>query len=380
MSSTDDSRILALEDQVRSLSDELIQCQADKDFVWSLWKRLQVEHPDLTQAVSLVIERERHKGEMKDRKVLEILQAKDFKIQDLEMRVSEKQQEVNKLLQRRPAIDPQASLMKSELQNLRQQLLDKNTQLQELKTECGRKEEEEAQQAARALEEEEEEKGGLTSRCVALRADLEENHKQAKQHRDQREASQARVKELEEEVHNTQQEVSKIQIRNSTLASCISIKEQELATKEDQLHKLRCELAEVQTSYKRSTEHAEAQRQLIKELEGLNVDTKRILRNQEEAHAVDNTSCQKLYSELSQCYQSLMSSEAELRKSHQELSSQLAQKEKQILQLQAQLQQKQQQQQQEKQQESPKQQQKTTLCFSYNRQTNLKYNGTSTYE
>lgn len=31
--------------------------QADKEFVWSLWKQLQVANPDLTQAVSLVVER-----------------------------------------------------------------------------------------------------------------------------------------------------------------------------------------------------------------------------------------------------------------------------------------------------------------------------------
>lgn len=31
--------------------------KADKEFVWSLWKRLQVTNPDLTQAVSLVVER-----------------------------------------------------------------------------------------------------------------------------------------------------------------------------------------------------------------------------------------------------------------------------------------------------------------------------------
>ena len=31
--------------------------QADKDFVWSLWKRLQVSNPDVTEAISLVIQR-----------------------------------------------------------------------------------------------------------------------------------------------------------------------------------------------------------------------------------------------------------------------------------------------------------------------------------
>lgn len=31
--------------------------KADKEFVWSLWKRLQVANPDVTQAISLVVER-----------------------------------------------------------------------------------------------------------------------------------------------------------------------------------------------------------------------------------------------------------------------------------------------------------------------------------
>ncbi|KAF4090819.1 hypothetical protein AMELA_G00056150 [Ameiurus melas] len=76
MSSSERRRELLLQEEVRSLSQELAQCQADKEFVWSLWKRLQAANPDLTQAVSLVVEREKQKAEAKDRKVLEILQAK----------------------------------------------------------------------------------------------------------------------------------------------------------------------------------------------------------------------------------------------------------------------------------------------------------------
>lgn len=62
--------------------------------------------------------------------------------------------------------------------------------IQEMKTECGRKGEEE-RQVVQALEEEKE---GLTSRCAALRADLEEKERQANSQRDQRDAAQARVK------------------------------------------------------------------------------------------------------------------------------------------------------------------------------------------
>ena len=35
----------------------LILHQVDKEFVWSLWKKLQVASPDVTEAVALVVER-----------------------------------------------------------------------------------------------------------------------------------------------------------------------------------------------------------------------------------------------------------------------------------------------------------------------------------
>lgn len=59
-----------------------------------------------------------------------------------------------------------------------------------MKTEHKRKGEEE-QQVVHALEEE---RKGLTSRCAALRADLEEKERQANSQRDRRDAAQARVK------------------------------------------------------------------------------------------------------------------------------------------------------------------------------------------
>ena len=38
------------------LQEEIAQCKADKDFVWSLWKRLQAANPDVTQAISITIQ------------------------------------------------------------------------------------------------------------------------------------------------------------------------------------------------------------------------------------------------------------------------------------------------------------------------------------
>ena len=35
----------------------ILELQADKDFVWNLWKRLQADKPDMTSVVSMVVAR-----------------------------------------------------------------------------------------------------------------------------------------------------------------------------------------------------------------------------------------------------------------------------------------------------------------------------------
>ncbi|XP_053477445.1 centlein [Ictalurus furcatus] len=130
MSSSERQRELLLQEEVRSLSQELAQCQADKEFVWSLWKRLQAANPDLTQAVSLVVEREKQKAEAKDRKVLEILQVKDYKIQELEKEVTSQRQEVSGLLQQHRVGEDERHTMKKELVELQHTLSDTTRRLQ----------------------------------------------------------------------------------------------------------------------------------------------------------------------------------------------------------------------------------------------------------
>lgn len=55
--------------RIKHLEDELRNTQADKDFVWSLWRQLQVSNPDLTGAIACAIQREKDKAEQKDKKV-----------------------------------------------------------------------------------------------------------------------------------------------------------------------------------------------------------------------------------------------------------------------------------------------------------------------
>lgn len=63
----------------------------------------------------------------------------------------------------------------------------------------------------------------------------------------------------------------------------------------------RHDYAEAQTIYRQSARHAAEQSQLIKQLEGLNLDTQKVLRNQEEAHTADTSSYQRVLAHLYTC-------------------------------------------------------------------------------
>ncbi|MBN3303825.1 CNTLN protein, partial [Amia calva] len=308
--------------------------QADKEFVWSLWKRLQVANPDLTQAVSLVVERKNGQPEAKDRKVLEILHIKDSKIQELEQRVTGQQQEINNLLQRKISVDEEKGLMKKELTALRQKVEDKSQELKDFKERTKKKE----QEQRRVVRDLEEGKEGLDARCSDLLSDLEKLQKQAAQWRQEKSGIDSKVKVLEDDIKAARQQVEEMHNKCNDLAAQLGSREAELCQREADVTKLRqTELQEMRCLYQQSTEHAAQQAELIQQLETLHLDAQKVLRNQEDAHTHETISYQKLYNELSMCYEALKSSETQLRQSHVSLTTQLHQKEQQISQLQARL-------------------------------------------
>nr|XP_032657673.1 centlein isoform X3 [Chelonoidis abingdonii] len=329
------SRVLELEEELRNLAEELSQCQADKEFVWSLWKRLQVANPDLTQAISLVVEREKQKAEVKDRKVLEILQVKDSKIQALEQRASGQQQEINNLVQRKIAVDEENALLKNEFSNLQQKLTDKSQELKDTK-ECAQKKEEQNRLVIKNLEEENER---LNTRCADLLNDLEKLRKQEAQWRIEKSGIDAKIKNLETDLTEARKQMEDLTTKCSDLSSQVVVKQTELAQKDCDMARVRKELQELQNLYKQNTEHTAQQAELIQQLQALNMDTQKVLRNQEDAHTAETISYQKLYNELTICFETRKASEIQLQQSHASLQGQLLEKEQKIKWLEEQLQQ-----------------------------------------
>ncbi|XP_032070226.1 centlein isoform X2 [Thamnophis elegans] len=326
------SRIVVLEEEVRSLTEQLNQCQVDKEFVWSLWKRLQVANPDVTQAISLVVEREKQKAELKDRKVLEILQVKDKKIQTLEQRTSGQQEEINNLVQRKIAVDEENVALKNELCILQ------NSQdvMQELKDtkECAQRKDEQSRLVIKNLEKENE---GLSTRYADLLNDLEKLKKQNSQWRIEKSGIDAKIKNLELALREARGQVEVLHNRCDDLASQLVIKQTELTQKDLDVARAKKELQELQNLYKQNTEHAAQQAELIQQLQALNTDTQKVLRTQEDAHTAETISYQKLYNELTICFEKLKASEVQLRQNQVPLQDKLFEKEQHIIQLEKQL-------------------------------------------
>ncbi|XP_033029605.1 centlein isoform X2 [Lacerta agilis] len=289
----------------------------------------------MTQAVSMVVEREKQKAELKDRKVLEILQVKDDKIQTLEQRTCGQQEEINNLVQRKIAVDEENAVLRSELCIFQQKCKDKIQELKDTK-ECALRKEEQSRLVIKNLEEENE---GLSTRYADLLNDLEKLRKREAQWRIEKSGIEAKIKNLEADLTEASGQMENLHSKCNDLASQLGVKQTELTQKDLDVARTRKELQELQNLYKQNTEHAAQQAELIQQLQALNMDTQKVLRTQEDAHTAETVSYQKLYNELTICFEKLKTSELELRQSQASLQNQLLEKERHISQLEEQLQQ-----------------------------------------
>nr|KAF6483772.1 centlein [Rousettus aegyptiacus] len=317
------TRTQLLEEELSALKEELALCQADKEFVWSLWKRLQATNPDITQAVSLVVEREKQKSEAKDRKVLEILQVKDAEIQELEQRASGLKQDINDIIQRKIAVDEENAFLRKEFSDLQKKFNDKRQEVKVTK-ECVHNKEEQNRLVIKNLEEENEK---LSTRCADLLNDLEKLRKQEAQWRKEKYSIDAKVKAFEDNLIQARKEIEVSQSKYNALSLQLNNKQTELIQKDMDITLVRQELQELQNLYKQNSAHTAQQAELIQQLQVLNMDTQKVLRNQEDVHTAESISYQKLYNELHICFETTKSSEAMLRQSVVGLQDQLFQKE-----------------------------------------------------
>ncbi|XP_038189606.1 centlein isoform X3 [Arvicola amphibius] len=323
------TRMQLLEEELSSLKEELALCQADKEFVWSLWKRLQAANPDLTQTIRLVVEREKQKSEVKDRKVLEILQVKDVKIQELEQTESELRQEINDLVKWKTMVDEENTFLRKEFSDLQKKCKDKSQELKDTK-EFVQNKEEQSRLFIKNLEEENEK---LRTRCTDLLNDLEKLRNQEAHWRKEKHSADAKVKAFEDNLVEAKKEIELSRSKYNALSLQLNNKQTELLQKDMDITLVRKELQELQNLYKQNSAHTAQQAELIQQLQVLNMDTQKVLKNQEDVHTAESISYQKLYNELHICFETTKSNEAVLRQTVVDLQDQLFQKEQENIKL-----------------------------------------------
>ncbi|XP_010217531.1 PREDICTED: centlein [Tinamus guttatus] len=322
------------ERMVRHAGHDVRQEQADKEFVWSLWKRLQVSNPDITQAVSLIVEREKQKAEVKDRRVLEILQVKDSQIESLEQRLLGHQQEINNLKQRNIFLDEENVHLKNECSNLNQKFKDKSQELKDTE-ECAQKKEEQKRLVIKNLEEENK---GLNTRCADLLNDLEKLRKQEAQWKIEISGTDTKIKNLENDLTETREQMRELHSKCSKLSSQLAVKQEELSQKDYDMTRARKELLELQNLYRQNMEYTAQQAEMIQQLQTLNTDAQKALKDQEDAHTAETISYQKLYKELTSCFETVKTNEIQLQQKYASLQDQLLGRDRKICQLEEQLQ------------------------------------------
>ncbi|XP_072167416.1 centlein-like [Diadema setosum] len=316
-----DSEVSRLSAHNQALAEELAQCQADKEFVWSLWKRLQVANPDISQAISMVVQREKEKGEQKDRKILEILQAKDDRIAELEQHVSLQEEKLQEVAESERSREEIVSLKRQFMQveqDAKQQVEEHREKIQRLEAE-----------REEALSQLISEKNVIQQECDKLRSRVEESQAELKAMKELNQQYEAKVQDLqrglEEVVEKAKLASQELDDKTKGLQRAQSKLQEvtaELKRSDHALHTTRREYEELKQEHEGAMHQAGQQAQLISQLQALQADTQKVLQNQESAHTMEATSFQTMYHELRARYESLLQSEHSLTKELAEVKGQ----------------------------------------------------------
>ncbi|XP_071954130.1 centlein-like [Antedon mediterranea] len=279
----------------QALNEELTQLQADKEFVWSLWRRMQVVNPSIAQAVGMVVQREKEKSEMKDQKVLQILQVKDDQIAENNKIIAELQEKLGKSSSR--SISDSANKEKVEELQIR------NKELQLRKEETERLLEEEitkSKSREKCLQEQ-------LQRIANEKSELEINVESLSQRiiKAQEEIDklqEVRVKGLERDVQRLERRL--IQTQDEVKVKCEALSQsesivmrlkQKINKSDGELHIARSELSEVKASHQHGLQHSAQQAELIRQLQALQHDTQQVIKSQEDVHHIHTSSYEKVF-------------------------------------------------------------------------------------
>ncbi|OXB66132.1 hypothetical protein ASZ78_012475, partial [Callipepla squamata] len=156
--------------------------------------------------------------------------------------------------------------------------------------ECAQKKEEQNRLVIKSLEEENK---GLNACCADLLNDLEKLRKQEVQWKAEKSGSGVRIKTLETDLTDAREQLKELSSKCTNLSSQLAVNQKELSQKECDVNRTKKELQELQNLYRQNIAHTAQQAQIIRQLQTLNTDTQKVLKEQEDVHTNETISYKK---------------------------------------------------------------------------------------
>ena len=271
--------IQLLNEKIRHLQEELSNTQADKDFVWSLWRQLQSTNPDITNAISLVLKREKEKMEKKDEKVLKILEIKDRKIEELMEIVAEKSYDMNEFKEKlkKNEIELQHKSDNLNYLNLNIKTFEDKVQMFE---QIMRKQEENFENDRKSFNQK-------INQMVNECKNYEENDFNFK---NQKTFLENKLISLENQLEQCDYELN-------SLRECVNNSNEELKTRNEQVTKLSKKYNDVLAKNNTNIEYIKQQEQIIIQLKQIQNELHKTLKTQDEATSTQFQTLQDMYGE-----------------------------------------------------------------------------------
>lgn len=288
--SSETSEICLLRDENKLLRQELSQCKADKEFVWSLWQRLQVSNPDITQAISTVLERKKQEYDAKEKNLVDVISEKDAKVKKLDQQVGLLNQELSSQLERTLELQSHLEQRQLELKDCLSKVTSLQKQVNDLELR-------DAESASREVVRE------LDGLNLELKQQLQARDSELGQLRLRNaELTKADVSQREK-LLNIEGLVHSLEERNDAMKSELSVQRSTCKKYESEIRKLKreadCKNAEIETLRKDLSESWHSQKKesgllvqqtdLNQKLQALLMDTQKMLQNQEEAFVIEIT-------------------------------------------------------------------------------------------
>lgn len=288
----------SLVNKIKYLEEELANVKADKEFVWSLWKQLQSSNPNLTSAISQVVQREKDKSEIKDRKVLEILKIKDRKLEENEKTITK--------------LNSDIADIKSRIKNFELESVAKHEEIELLKNNLKTKEDKDKMyeqiirlrddKLEKIVKDNEQEKIYLINKVNDMNQEME-----ALKFECGKKASELEVRGLElktvsenyekllNELNHFKDSIDKsLKTENDALRS-------ELNQKGETLVKIRQDFESLEAKMNSNLEYMNQQDKLIKQLKQIQNDQQNTIKGQKSTYELldsENLSLKKMYNDL----------------------------------------------------------------------------------